>query len=518
MLKSVEKSVWLLVAASFALCVAPTFISYQPYLFEWDDSTYLGQAIEVSRAFWFGDIHGMGAMGGVRPPAMALMGMPWGPLGSWDAAGKCFISLAAVISLLAALCLYLMLRTGVNPLFLVAASVCTFASIGPYPRSQSDLSFVEHAACAHCGTTAFMADSLLAWTALAAVLLIPYEAASCRSSGRSALMRGLLWGSILSLGVMTKLSFLYFIACIVPTVFVIRLYRAGLRSAHTAFGAFLCCSAPVAFYLARWGRPAFENAKASSFGGVAGFYYIPLFQFLGMVVRESPGVVLSLSLAAIALVYVIVRKRMIPREPEFLAILILIGFGAISLSAPNRQIRYALPAIVALPFLSAIILSGKVNPVTGRSAIVPAGVAFCCLVLAAVPTRHRPNRESILRSEAVLAEATRCNAKGIELATDSPTLNQALMKVAIDTSGLNSLQKTVRVNTLAYNAISGIPIEDDIHTMREADQVVFQDKDQLSPPFTNQRVSDYERYVRQAGYIPARVASDLTVYSMSCRP
>ena len=41
MLYVLAKSKWLMVAAIFALCVAPTFISYQPYLFLWDDASYL---------------------------------------------------------------------------------------------------------------------------------------------------------------------------------------------------------------------------------------------------------------------------------------------------------------------------------------------------------------------------------------------------------------------------------------------------------------------------------------------
>ena len=94
------------------------------------------------------------AMVSIRPPAMTLLGLPWGPLASWDAAGKCFITLAAMISLLAALCLYLLLRIGVKPFFLVVASVCVVASIGPYPPG----------ATAHAVATAFMADSLFAWT------------------------------------------------------------------------------------------------------------------------------------------------------------------------------------------------------------------------------------------------------------------------------------------------------------------------------------------------------------------
>src|SRR5215471_13895469 len=93
---------WLLVGALFALCVAPTFISYQRYLFSWDDSDYLEQSIDVNRAFWSGSVHGLGAMVGIRPPAMAFMGLPWGRLTSWNAAGDGFVSLAALTALLVA--------------------------------------------------------------------------------------------------------------------------------------------------------------------------------------------------------------------------------------------------------------------------------------------------------------------------------------------------------------------------------------------------------------------------------
>ena len=141
MLGVLDRYKWLLVGALFAFCVAPTFISYQPYPFsEWDDSFYLRQSIEVSRAFWSGSVHGLGAMVGIRPPAMALLGLPWGRLASWDAAGECFISLAAVTALLAALCLYLLLRIGVKPFFLLTASVCVLASIGPYPARAGAIS------------------------------------------------------------------------------------------------------------------------------------------------------------------------------------------------------------------------------------------------------------------------------------------------------------------------------------------------------------------------------------------
>jgi hypothetical protein len=57
----------------------------------------------------------------------------------------------------------------------------------------------------------------------------------------------------------------------------------------------------------------------------------------------------------------------------------------------------------------------------------------------------------------------------------------------------------VTVGTLAYDAVSGVPIEEDSHTISDQDLVVFQDRDALFPPFAAQRVPDYERYILQAG-------------------
>jgi hypothetical protein len=443
---------------------------------------------------------------------MTLLGLPWGPLASWHAAGKCFITLAAVISLLAASSLYLLLRIGVKPFFLVAASVCVLASLGPnWAKTNMDWAGVN----VHLHATAFLADSLLAWTSLAAVLLLPYEAKTHCPSIRDALMRGILWGSILSLGIMTKLSFLYFIVVIVPTLFLIRLHYEGLRSAVVALIAFACWSAPSAIYLVRHGRDAFELAKGSSFGRIGQFYYIPLLPFLGNTIRQSPGLLLSFVLTATALIYLVIRRPRILWGTDFLAVLIMIGFVIVVLASPNREIRFAFPAIVALPFLTAILMSGKQQPVPGRSAALAAGLVFCGLLAASVPTRHRATTQSLSRADAVLAQAARCNAKRIMLATNSSTLNSDLMHLAIEVSASGA---SVIVRTLTYGTTSGWLIDEDFYRISEQDLVVFQDGDGFYPPFANDRVSDYERYIRQGRYVPIRVGGDLTVYSMRCRP
>src|SRR5271166_5754920 len=89
----------------FALCIAPTLVSYSPYFFRWDDSDYLWRSVAVSKAFWSGNMHEMRiTMVNIRPPVMTLLGLPWGPLPSWDAAGKCFVTLAGFTALFAACC------------------------------------------------------------------------------------------------------------------------------------------------------------------------------------------------------------------------------------------------------------------------------------------------------------------------------------------------------------------------------------------------------------------------------
>ena len=492
---------WLALAAIFAMCVGVTFISYQPYLFEWDDADYFARSILVSEAFWHWNPDALvNGMVSIRPPVMTWMGLPWGALASWNAAGNCFITLASAVAVLAAACLYLLLRIGVKPYFLVAASVCVAASLGPFPPGTT----VHHFA------TGFVADSLFAWTALVAVLLIPYEARTPSHSIRSGALRGILWGAALSWGTMTKLSFLYFAVLVLPALLSIRIRRDGTRTTVAACVTFSCCSAPSVLYLLRWGRPAFDNAKASSFGRAAEFSYIPILQFLGDSVRESPSLLLSFLLTIAALIYLVLKRRLRQSWPDWLPLLIMVGFGIMVLAAPNRQIRYAFPVILALPYLVAILISGETQSTSRSSATVAAGLAFCGLFLASVPTQHRPNWQSIVRSEAVLDAASRRNASRILLATDSPTLNGFLMDLAREFSDA----RVSACGTLAYQAMSGAPIEQDYLGMSQVDMVVFQDPRALSPPYTNQRVPEYERYAQRAGFGPVRIGDDISVYLM----
>jgi hypothetical protein len=497
------RSTWkvLLSILVFAVCVAPTLVSYEPYLFAWDDSDYLWRSIAVSKAFWLGHRHELGiAMRSIRPPVMTLLGLPWGPLASWDAAGKCFITLTALTALLVACCLFLLLRVGVKPLYLTIASLCAFAALGPYPKGSQ----------AHFEATGFLADSLFAWNALAAILLIPYEATSEACSTRDDVVRGLLWGVIFSMGAITKVSFLYFIGLVIPVLFIIRARRRGLRSALVSLVSLTACSLPVAIYWLRYGLPTLKNGWAASFGHDAPLYDVPLWQFLGATVRDSPGLLLSGAFAIACIGYWAIKRRDLTWDINLIPLLITMVYFVISLASANRELRYSYVGIIGPPFLLAILMSGKTRGLSRGSATIAAALVFCYLVVASIPTLNRADRRSIARSEAVLTEAARSNSKRILLATDSPSLNLSLMTVAIEVSPSRPI---VATDTLAWRAAIGSPIEDDFREIRGSDLIVFQSTEALDPPFTNQRVPEYEEYTKQhISNVPIKVVGDIRFY------
>jgi hypothetical protein len=88
---------------------------------------------------------------------------------------------------------------------------------------------------------------------------------------------------------------------------------------------------------------------------------------------------------------------------------------------------------------------------------------------------------------------------------------------------------------IATAANDTLPAEEGADRLRESDQVVFQDMDtaftdgallrtgSIFYEFTgerlrrvNPRVAEYERYLRQSGYVPVRVDNDVNVYSIQC--
>ncbi len=501
-----EASGWRLLVASavFALCIAPTFVSYLPYSFRWDDSDYLGRALAVSKAFWSGHARGIRtAMVSAHPPFMTLLCLPWGPLASWDAAGKCFIALNAFTAFLVACCLFMLLRVGLQPLHLVISAACVLAALGPYPAG----------AIAHRDATAFMVDSVFAWTAFATILLVPYEASNpTTSSVTGALARGALWAVILSIGTLTKLNFLYFIALTIPLLLLVKARHSGTRNTLLSIVALCVCSMPTVVFYLRYGRIVFDNAWQASFGHIAGYYFVPFSRFVSENLTQSPGIFLWLMFVFSVGVYLVVKRRDLLWRTGLLPNIVMVGFSTICLASRNREIRYFLPAIISFPFLVCLPISASAKRYSRRTALMMAAISLCVLVLAAIPTRYRPDRGCLSASEAVLTEARQANAKRVLLATDSSSLNDNLLNL---TNAVSPSRLPIEIMSLGWSAGLGTPIEEDYRRIREADLVVFQNKEALDFRATNLRALEYERYAQlHFGEVPMKVINGIRIYKV----
>jgi len=435
---------------------------------------------------------------------MTLLGLCLGPSSGWEAAGKFFIALTALTALFVASSLYLLLRSGMKPFYMVVGSLCLFAALGPYPSGSH----------AHLVATALLGDSLLGWIAFTAVLLIPYELnADSSCSAKDSLARGLMWAAIFSMGAITKASFWYFILVLVPILLFLRMRTRGLRSALLALLSLSVCSVPVIFFCFIYGQTLFKNAYTSAFGHASQFFYVPLWKFLILTVRDSPGMLLSLAFLVAVVWYSIVRRRDFALGIKLLPVLVVIGYCAICLASSNREIRFYFPVVIGIPFLAGLLISGTDPKTSGRSpgsSTLAAVLVFFFLIVAAIPTMWRANRQSIALGEAIVAQATASNAKHILLATDTSTLNYSLLKLAIE---ISSLQSDVELTPPTFRFLTGAPIEDDFRDIRKADLVVFQDKTAFDSPYVNPRLPEQEQCARQHFGEPIEVGGGVRIYS-----
>ena len=141
-------------------------------------------------------------------------------------------------------------------------------------------------------------------------------------------------------------------------------------------------------------------------------------------------------------------------------------------------------------------------------------------------------------SDAVLAQAAQCNAKHIILATTTPALNVSLMTLALIVSSTHSIEVGGLPTADAWGNDT-LPGEKAYYRLRESDQVVFQNINALLQDINasdrvpqkigsifyefpgaifrrfNRRVEEYERYLRQSGYVPVTVNDDINVSSLS---
>ncbi|MGA2793991.1 MAG: hypothetical protein ABSE69_10725, partial [Roseiarcus sp.] len=185
----------------------------------WDELFFLHRAACVSRAVFDASFDGVDLCFGQmsKSPLMALLLLPAGPINGIVGA----LSIAPVCLALATLSLLVVLgwqlsRIGV-PLIAVVLSVVAAA--------LSPALFEGHAP--------FLVDDLLSIVVLATLLLLPLEWKAPPKTQGEAALRGALWGTIATLGVLSKLTYFLFLGAIAVPVVLVAYRRTGWRILFT---------------------------------------------------------------------------------------------------------------------------------------------------------------------------------------------------------------------------------------------------------------------------------------------
>lgn len=445
---------WVLLA-TFLILVSPTVISYSPYPLSWDESYYLGRVICTNQAAYRFSMSALKEClaGTLKGPIMGFVNLPWGPVGGTERGiGLSFIGLTILIWILVVLTYRVCLRGGIptGPLLLAAVTIC----LSPLLRASAG---------------AMMTDTLLGWCVALGLLLIPLEYARCATGFAPSVWRGLLWSLVINVGMLSKVTFAFFLCLIGVVLIAVRERYSGEYPLRCAFGSSILGSLP-AIIIWRYNGLIFLNVAAMSAWGLAKYWSIPGMTASGYVKRYLFQLGLALiPLAVLSVLFIrgiiIEKQRRLGRILPVLIILLYLGVAARS---QNRDPRFTIPVMIALPLCLAWTTTKSAPRDTPAGSLIVAlvvGALFC------IPMVRRPDIAPINSAGDLLTRLQNSGVKPVRviIATDGFAYNIDTFLLARQLRNLRAIQ----LDTLVYDAAKGHKVDEGFRRIDAADYVLF---------------------------------------------
>jgi hypothetical protein len=359
----------------------------------------------------------------------------------------------------------------------------------------------------------FLSDMLVAWCTLLLVLLIPLELRTQPGPPWRDIARGLLWGFVILVGVLTKVTFLLFLGVTGLAVLWIRFRRLGVGPCLRAASTAAICSIPAAIIWAVFGKNFIGHAVGFSFGGLSKFYAVGGMTPLGYL-REYLRTCGWACFPTFALMLYFGWKvwRSDARLLRMLPLALVLFYFILCALSPNSDYRFAMPVMIGLPFVLAVVPANKVDQRSLRTGMI--GFGLLAGVLCSIPMLARPEMAPVRYAEAVLNRIGRPGTK-IMLATESPVLNIETFLLAKQFGGKRLEELTI--DSLVYDSLNGRSIYDSYHRMEGADYILFH-KPPLStdPPWANQFANEFYQYA--SGIADETDAPSEYMHVMKVRP
>lgn len=450
--------------------LAPLAVGYNVSAPAWDELFFLHNAACVNQAIFSGSLRELdGCLAAMaKSPIMAALLVPVGPLaGSVSKLASATVVLALLtfsqIILLAALTQ----RVRIPLLALAVAALGVFFT----PALMA-------------GGAPLLVDHLLSVTILNTFLLLPLECDEPTSNARAAVGRGLLWGMVGSIGVLSKLTYLLFAALIFVPVIVVSFRRSGTALTALKIAATLAFGIIGLLVLLRYGPNYYVHAAAAAFGEVAQYYSDGLTRLAFL--RDMAASVWPLWVAILILGCWAFRPGHVSRERivislYLLAIMLLYGF--VASGSQNRDARFFWPVWLAIPFCTAI----AVAPVRTANRAIGAAVVSVLIVVAfalSFPMLGRFDFSAVAHAARVLDLLPRDRPITVFIGTDEGTFNVETLTLAKRLGGAAHANKTT--DTVVYDIVHNRTVNDSVERLRKADYVIMRvPLSNAAPEWTN---------------------------------
>jgi hypothetical protein len=431
-----------------------------------------------------------------KGPIMDFIILPWGRTGgSYKGIGLAFVGLALLIWLMVIGTYLVCMRCGIPriTLLLAAISICLI----PFLKlTAGDL----------------MTDTLLGWTVALALMLIPLEYNCPQTEFLPGVLRGLLWGAVIVVGVLSKVTFGFFVVVIGLTLLVIRWRRSGLKPLFSSLVGCLVAAIPAILIWLAYGRNFVRFAILAAVD-LARFYSVPGMTSAGYLRRFVSGLGWGL-IPLLLLLVLFVLGMLIEKQGRLVRlfpITIILGYLIIASISQNRDSRFTVPAMICLPLCLAWTNS-RTGQKYSRPSLILSGLLVVTLL--SIPMVTRPEIAPIQRTGQLLGTLSGGRPTVVVLATDGVLFNIETVELARQLGG--EYLRPVLVETLVYLESSGRSLEDALDRIDKADYVLFlKPGNSFGPDWTMTRAKDYRAHCEKVGALmSAQISPDFDVFKI----
>jgi hypothetical protein len=499
-LKHSPAAVWMGCLFAFLGLVSPTVVNYSPYGLSWDPAYYLHNAICMNHAVYSFSLSRVAECLShtAKGPIMELVTLPWGRTGgTYWGIGLAFAALALFIWIMVLATYLTCLRGRIPPVSLLLAAGCI--CLTPLLRESGG---------------AMMTDMLLAWCIALALMLIPLEFNEPQTEWWPSIFRGFLWGIVINVGMLSKVTFGFFAGAIGLVLVAIRWRRSGIRPLLCAISGCLAGAAPALLIWLIYGRTFLRFAMLAAWG-FGDLYSVPGMTAVGYW-RRYFGELRWALIPLLILFALFIRGLLIEKQGRLVRLVpigIVLIYLATASASQNRDPRFTIPVMIAMP----LCLAWTNLRSAYQAAMRPAPVLAALLVatLFAIPMVGKPNIVPIEHAGELLLTLSQGRPTAVLLGTDGGFFNVETVELARQIGG--DTLRPVSVDTLVYDEVNKRSLEEGFERIDKADYVLFlKPGNSPGPDWTMRRAKDYRAHCEKVGTLmSAETSSDFDVFKVS---